>query len=242
MARHLIYHVYPVDNDAWRENVNRLLPYWNAFTGRKIVSVALDRHTTSASNVAAAFPAKAANEIEWKVRHNDPHSSAGLNFLSSVRDVFRDAKPSDSVFYAHAKGVTQPQSPVLQPWIDRLYRYNLTNPAAVDDLLRGHWFCGALKLTGGFKPLHRALWHYAGAFFWFRVGPLRVLPWDQLSASRYGLYYGVEEWPSCLAFSWQAACLYGEQFSPWNLYAWSEDDWLALDQRDEALLKLRRLL
>ena len=164
---------------------------------------------------------------DWTLVANDSANGGSAAFLPALWRLLPTCDGRDAVFYGHAKGVTRPHDPAVRQWRDRLYFHNLSDTDRVQQALaKEYCSCyGAFKLVGRYAPLQRALWHYAGAFFWFRVGAIRSLPWDQLPPG----YYGVEQWLSCLLPAYRAVCDYGEQPAHWNFYQYGPQDWANLD-------------
>ena len=204
-VRHICYHVYPVANGVWREAVGELLEHLPLFNGRRLAAV------MTADGRAVLDPPEAVEEIlrprgfEVLRLANDPSGEAisWLPLVSQLRR-YKDG-PRQCLFWAHAKGVTKPDSRACRTWRHVLTETSLTDWPLVRDQLQKYPCTGSLFVPGfGMMPPRRRRrrrrsgvllppelpgWFYAGTFFWMRLGALFAEPrWPKPSQT----YSGVE--------------------------------------------------
>ena len=213
--RHLVYHVYPVRDSVWRENVRELQRRAGLFTGQRIVRVALDATTESREVVQAEL-----NGLRADVRFvdNDHRMGEALTLLSALDDVI---PRGGLTFYAHAKGVThRDASVVFGVWARQMYSL-LDRFDEVASRLCRHGFCGLVRSTG--QPIAEGIheWHYPGSFYWFRNDVVTKRGWATGASSRFFS----EQFPSQIIRFTESAAIHSELLFD-NPYR--RDTWLAL--------------
>lgn len=190
--RHLVYYVLPVSqNGVWQRGIDQLRLRWNLFTGRKVVVVAkggpVRERTDATENVGrrsiTARPLDAVDTVrrflpagcEVLVVDNDALRWELAGWDVAWPSLFRTAGDDDAVFYGHAKGSTRKVSSPCQIWADLLYRIGLDHWSVVESVLSTRPLVGAMLRKGKHfpKPNEFSRWHYAGNFWWSRIGPLK---------------------------------------------------------------------
>lgn len=178
-TRNLIAHIYPTKaNDAATTVLAELNARWHLFNGRKLISLAIDRHTTPVAVIKQLLP----EDAECVATPNNPRLRETASFLNLLREI-RTLDPHTATFYCHSKGAspTHNASPAtalaIRYWTLRMLHALLDHWPDVDHALRTHAAAGIYKIdlthipnlsitspTGGPTPR----WSYAGSFFWFR--------------------------------------------------------------------------
>ncbi|OYV82649.1 MAG: hypothetical protein B7Z73_16940, partial [Planctomycetia bacterium 21-64-5] len=160
----LIYHVWPVTcNDLWRWNIQRLLRRIEIFNGKRIVAVATNDETVSASDVERAFEG---HDITFIMMPNDAKLREAATFLPLL-DAVRTLDPADATFYGHAKGVSRAKNvhAVEKAWAECMYHHCLDFPDRVREALSGK------AMYGVSFPIEKT-WIYPGTFWWFHNASL----------------------------------------------------------------------
>lgn len=177
--RHLVYHLYPVRNSVWRENIHELQQRINLFTGRRLISVALDETTESQSIVEEEL-----RPLHAEVRFVDNDRIQGesetlLSYLHSMTD------SAGLTFYAHAKGVThRDPSVVFGVWARQMYTL-LDRFDEISKRLLRHGCCGLIRSTGQPIAEGQYQWHYPGSFYWFRNDVVANRTWSATGNRRF---------------------------------------------------------
>lgn len=213
MTRHLAYHCYPVrGNGVWRRNVARLRAHAGLFAGRRLVTVAADRRTDRAADVADALgPGFEVSEVR-----NDRARRETARFVAMLGHVRKSAGPGDALFVGHAKGVTHPVNDgvTVHRWADILYDVCLGDWPGVAASLAQHPVTGAfLKEAAGFAG-SRSAWHYSGGFYWLRCGDLFARDW----AACDDRWWGTESYPGLHYAPAEAGCLFHRGGPEMNAY------------------------
>lgn len=231
----LVYHVTPIPHpdNVWQWNVAELLKRIHVFNGRRIITVVTSstgRTMDPPEVVAAAF---AGHDVELRFAPNDPKLREGRHFIPALREI-ASVDPSESVFYAHGKGVSHLDQTIVRPWTAAMYHHNLDRIDEVRDLL-SRWPCvGIAKRRGDFvrlsygqprkpgslrrRPWHD--WHYSGTFWWARHDSLFSRPdWDQIPQHAFA----VEGYLANFFRPEEAVCLAYEDIpDPYNLAIWQD--------------------
>lgn len=184
VTKNLLYHIYPLrENNIWYENAQELKKYWQVFTGRKIIGIAIDENTVSPKEVQAAF---GDSTIEWIIQQNDPKLGERLTFAEGLKRL-RSLNPDEATFYAHAKGVGNWCAKMravnktlmdnldysVRQWRNYMYEYCLSPPVDLDAILRTYAAAGCFQYIGDVGKDHEAAgdvpchWFFAGTFYWF---------------------------------------------------------------------------
>lgn len=221
-ARHLLYHIYPLASGAavWRRGIDQLRARWSLFTGHKIVAVLTGPGLAPVSEVIAHLPP----ECEVLALPNNPKLREVATWVPLWDWVLARVRPSDAVFYAHAKGVTRPDDPgnSCHWWASLQYSLLLDHLTLVDSQLDRY------PITGAFKKLGPAFdgqvpWHYSGTFFWVRAGDFAARPWRNVPQK----WWGTEAWPGLAYRAPEAGCVFHEaRAGVLNLY--DVDYWQAV--------------
>lgn len=205
--RHLIYHVYPIKGNVWRDRMRDLVRRWRLFDGGvKVIGVATDDTTDSIDAVRAEFPGDA---DMFEVR-NDPDRWERTTHERLWERVLAVASDEDAVFRGHAKGVTREPGLPHHEWSDVCHAVCLDFPELVDQQLR------EFPITGPFRQLkqgrrreffgHGCDFIYTGTFWWARAGSVRSRQWRNAPAHTHG----IEAWPGLAFRSAESGCLFFE--------------------------------
>ena len=203
--RHLMYHVWPVRDSAWRWNVERLLADIDLFNGRRIIGIVHDRQSEAPAAVRAAFEGHGCEFVEMP---NDPIGEC-ITFPVMLGRV-ASLDPDDVTFYGHAKGVRHGNvmSQAVRRWTEALYDASLGQWPLVAEHLQRYALTGSFRMLGRFRA-HQYLgdWHYSGTFFWLRHAlafrrPILTVP---------QFYGGVEVWPGLHFRREETGCLLLDQ-------------------------------
>jgi len=213
MIRNLIVHCYPRRSGMWRRTLAHLTAgrRWQQFTGRKIVTIALDHCTADGDAVAAEWPA----ECEIIFRRNDCAQEVG-SFLPMLERLASRAA-EEFTTYVHCKGATQSRGYGSHGWLDFMAAANLDYPRLLECFWqRGANIAGAFRVNGGAWALPgNHGWHYAGTWFTFRHSRIfGALDWRNV----HGEFFGVEAWPGIVPFE-ESACLFWDDAATADLYS-----------------------
>lgn len=210
-ARHLIMHIYPrACHQNWRRSVAHLRARWDQFTGRRVVSVALDTSTCTLDEVRESF---GPCEVEWLAVKNSPLQEVE-SFPRLLEAVSRE---SGMTLYCHSKGCThcRPDS-MSHPWLDAMAEACLDYPELVSCALEEHDVCGAFRsrqIIG--SPLASPPYHFAGTWYWFRN--------DALFANEHWkgvdpILWGAESYPGWRFPIGRSVCLFCDNAETLHLY------------------------
>lgn len=220
MIRNLLFHMYPKKGSIWPWHVERLLEYKDAWNGRKIVTIALDKESEGQKTVQDAIAPLGA---EIFIGDNDPLLGETKFFIERL-GLLESLNPDEATFYAHSKGVTRRKGLLAasKAWTKAMYTLNLESIQAVESALYRHGMVGcfrhAIKHGGSFRC-------YAGTFFWIRHRNLFSKNWRKI---RRNSIYGVEGYPG-LHFRWEELGAFTpDNLSPQWLYGGGVTDELIL--------------
>ncbi len=218
--RHLLYHIMPTRNGAWRRNVDQLRQRWPIFTGRKIVSVVTGPNLESPAVVKAYLPPG----CEVIDTPNVKALRENVSWAPMWEKLLEDAGDDDAVFYAHAKGVTHPINHPGHRWADAMYALCLDYWPEVASTLAQQPIAGPFfkQMRGyGHPSMLRSRWHYSGNYWWVRVGPFKQR-WKSHPLPDWE--WGVEAWPGT-AFSFEEAGVLGPIRADGSINLYSEEYW-----------------
>ena len=186
--RHLIYHIYPLDTSAgrrcWQWHLRQVNRYADRFDGQRLFAVVGGPGLAPAADVVPLLPPR--STLLALPNHTELGETYTLPLLLG-RTYTVD--PADTVFFAHAKGVTRVDHPweaTTRWWSLAMYRYLLDGRAATDLLERAP-AVGWLKHEG--RPTtfpEWSRWHYAGTFWWCRAAALFGRDWWSVLPVRFG--------------------------------------------------------
>lgn len=223
VKRNLIYHVAPFDNAMLDLNLRMLARYQDVFNHKRVIHVAQGDGLLS----VADFCARARRHgldldlMDLRTSPNDPVLCETPAFRNILLPAVSSLEEDEITFYGHAKGVTRPQQVECAKWTEFLYRYNLSDMAGVEKVLRKYACAGIFKVSRPIAPV-RVAWHYSGTFFWFKNSKLFSRDWQKIEMSRYG----VESYPATQFASREACCLaYKLRYPYFDLYdpgVWSK--------------------
>jgi hypothetical protein len=201
MKANLLYHICPMNNPMLVFNLEQLGQYWKVFTGRKIINIASGAGLLPSGEVRKMLKEHGCTDAEIIVSGNDPTRETKI-FMEKLLPAVKSDSASEVSFFAHSKGITQPESQWCRKWAEYMYRFNLKDVKKVFAVLVSHTFAGIFK-TGKCPPVVPT-WHYSGTFFWFNHKKLYGLKtWNNIEMGRWG----VEAYPGTQVASTDAACL-----------------------------------
>lgn len=205
MKRHLAMHVYPKSSGMWRRAVRHVRARLSQFTGRRLVSVAVDTSTDRAADVAAEF----GDAVEVREVYND-----GRQEMVSFPWLMKSIMPeSGAVFYCHAKGCTHLPGAPSHLWCDAMAAACLDYPRLVEFALARKQIAGAFRSTMQ-VGLSSASFHFAGTFWWANIAALSTRQWDRWD----GDFWGAESYPGMVFLPWESACLFFDRGETAHLY------------------------
>lgn len=181
--KNLIYYMYPVQGNMWKWHLDQLFEYLDAFDGARLIRVSEDEHSESLAAVVRYFGKRRA---EFSLSRNDPNLRETVCFQDQLRMVY-ETSPKGFTFYAHTKGVSQPDHFLEKAklWAQVMYFMNLKSQDLIDELMKRYSAIGTFRrqmLHGGSN------WHFAGTFFWFKNEALFSNPrWNSIFMDRYGI-------------------------------------------------------
>jgi hypothetical protein len=189
MKRNLIFFCYPHLCGNWRRSVAHLRACWSVFSGRKLVTIAVDACCDAAEYAALFFPPDAEITLVNNVRlmQETAHFRAMLDEIQST-------DPDECTTYAHAKGATHadPLAPSHQ-WCDAMAEATLYYPDLIKCALARAAICGAFRTDYGWEFDGYHNWHFAGTWYTFRHDATfdGSIDWRNIGPT----FYGVEAWP-----------------------------------------------
>lgn len=221
-TRHLAYHLLPVKG-RWQSAVAQLTRRWSLFNGRKVIALMTGGSfaRTNGGNVGwtftldspdavrAALPADA-EVIELP---NDPDRREMVSLLPLFSSL-ASAGPDSAIFYAHAKGVAQPEHSAVHRWAEILYETCLDHWPVVDRILARHPCAGSFRKLGRWFEKSNSDWHYSGTFWWMRADELYRRNWRTAEQE----WWGAESYPSMVFDPNEAGVIFHTTDSVLNLY------------------------
>ncbi|HEY3969455.1 MAG TPA: hypothetical protein VGM05_33185 [Planctomycetaceae bacterium] len=210
MIRNLICHVYPrTAGQKWRRTAAHLIRRRELFTGRRILTVALDNTTDPIEDVRQTF---APLDAEFIVSPNAELGETATFF--PALDRIESNSPDEITFRCHSKGCTHAgDHEMSHPWADVMFAANLDYPELIDCLLSDAAICGAFRKFESWPFPDSHAWHYQGSFYWFRHDRTFSRNWRWLMPT----FYGIEAWPGVFPRE-ASACTFFDQVAV-NLYA-----------------------
>lgn len=214
VRRHLIYHLWPVQNENWKRNLDQLLPHLEVFNGRRQMGIVTDARSETAETVMRYIEDRvgADHRIDFLLKSNHPRLGEVVTFSEMLAGIQTDS-PNDIYAYMHGKAVRKDGHPTCLRWGELMYGAMLSNVPEVERILESHVFAGSFRRYGPFfRNICRFRWHYSGTFHWGRCHWVFQRDWKQV----HKRYWGVEAWPGRIARYEESACLYGDNVG--NLY------------------------
>ena len=109
----LLYHVTPfASSDVWLRNIRQIEMRRSMFTGRFLLGISTGDGLVDKKHVIAALKTP---PDEIRLFENNPELREAVSFNWLMESVM-SADPSEASFYAHAKGVTQPNHHMIMWW------------------------------------------------------------------------------------------------------------------------------
>lgn len=205
MKRHLVMHVYPKSSGMWRRAVRHVSARIGQFTGRRLVSVAVDTSTDRAVDVERAF----GGAVEVREIHNDGRQEM-TSFPWLMESVMGE---QGAVFYCHAKGCTHQRDAPSHLWCDAMASACLDYPALIDSVMAKKPIAGAFRSTMQ-VGLSSASFHFAGTFWWADIAALAARDWRRWDTE----FWGAESYPGMVFAPWDSACLFFDKGETAHLY------------------------
>ena len=200
----LMFHVWP-HGDGWKRHTEKLAPVLHRFD-RKLLGIAVDSSTATATEVAEAFGQG------WEITEavNNPAKRKGLREVETYQQmlpILTDGV-NDVTFCAHAKGVqthTAASEPVTW-WTDAMYESILYNIDGVLDAMRD----GA-SVVGSFRRHGKQLgtkyrWHFSGTYYAFR----NIVAFSNGVPDYKQKWWGTESWPGDHFPLSASHCIFGD--------------------------------
>ncbi len=179
LPRHLIYHLYPIRDSVWKENLDELLRRENVFDGRRILTVALDAETVSETAVREALRGVPA---DVRFVENVPAMGETVSFERMLAEVLN---LPGLTFYAHGKGVSRMHfRDTFGFWARSMYTL-LDRLDEVSTQLTGKGVCGFARQFANRTGDGRYGWHYPGSFYWFRNDAVAARPYEPTKRDRF---------------------------------------------------------
>lgn len=211
VKKNLVMHVYPkADLGHWRRAVRHVRARLSQFTGRRLVSVAVDTSTERAGDVEREF----GGEVEIREVHNDGRQEM-VSFPWLMEQVIDDS--DDLTFYCHAKGCTHKDNQSSHLWCDAMASACLDYPALVDFAMRTKHIAGAFRSRQQVGS-SEAIFHFAGTFWWVRNSAIYARNWRKCDQE----FWGAESYPGLHFHAHESACLFFDRAETAHLYdlAW----------------------
>jgi len=207
VKKNLAMHVYPRrDPGHWRRGVEHVRQRLSQFTGRRLVSVAIDTSTDTAAEVERAF----GGEVEIREVFNDGTQEM-VSFPWLMGQLIDDS--DDVTFYCHAKGCTHKDNPASHLWCDAMAAACLDYPALVDHCLSRKPICGAFRSRQQVGT-SSAGFHFAGTWWWVRNRDLFAKDWQRSDPE----FWGAESYPGVHFAIHDSACLFFDRAETGHLY------------------------
>ena len=207
VKKNLAMHVYPKsDPGHWRRGVEHVRQRLSQFTGRRLVSVAIDTSTDTAAEVERAF----GGEVEIREVFNDGTQEM-VSFPWLMSQLIDDS--DDVTFYCHAKGCTHATNNASHLWCDAMAAACLDYPALVDWCLKSKPICGAFRSRQQVGT-SLASFHFAGTWWWVRNRDLHARDWQRSDPE----FWGAESYPGVHFSPTESACLFFDRAETAHLY------------------------
>ena len=205
MIRHLGMHVLPRKSGMWRRGVAHVAARLSQFTGRRLVSVAVDRDTDSAADVDRAF----GGAVEIREVANDSRQE-----MVSFPWLMGELIPLDGItLYCHAKGCTHPPGAASHMWCDAMASACLDYPEMTAFIMQRKRIAGAFRSTQQ-VGLSAASFHFAGTWWWVDNAELRTREWMRSDPE----FWGAESYPGLHFTRDESACLFFDHAETGHLY------------------------
>jgi hypothetical protein len=220
-VRHLMCHLWPVKGfGAWQWNCDQLLSNAKLFNGHRVVAIAIDNETDSASTVKDYLKDFTDDFI---VVGNNSKLREVLTFVPMLERLEKYQSDQDVTFICHGKAVRHKISAdnagsTLFRWAGAMYETLLTRPASIEKLLETYAAVGSFRRYG--TPQHGGwgLWHYSGSFCWFRNRDAFRRNWRYVPQR----FYGTEAWPGLMFRPEESACVIGDNVGDsYNVEYWN---------------------
>lgn len=207
VKKNLVMHVYPKAGGMWRRGVRHVQARLSQFTGRRLVSVAVDTSTDRAADVCNEF----GGEVEIREVHNDGTQEM-VSFPWLMEQVIDDS--DDLTFYCHAKGCTHPEGAPSHPWCDAMAIACLDYPALIDFAMERKHIAGAFRSRQQCGT-SAAKFHFAGTWWWVRNRVLFARDWQHSDPE----FWGAESYPGVHFSPEESACLFFDRAETAHLYS-----------------------
>ena len=211
MTRNLLCHIYPRRCGKWRRTVAHLLARWPQFTGKRVVTIAVDGCCDDPEDVIEAFGG-AGEEVSFIVKDNVPELQEVASFTPMMERVIHEP---GITLYCHAKGATHERDDAAShKWCDAMAAACLDYSELVDCCFKsGANIAGAFRSHGlwSFPGYHN--WHFAGTWWWVKNARAAELDWRNVHPN----FMGVEAWPGIFPLA-ESACLFYDNANTAHLY------------------------
>lgn len=207
MQRNLAMHIYPRSGGEWRRSVAHIKCRMNQFTGRRVVSVAVD---TSTERLAAVDRAFGDSGIEYREVFND-QSQEMVSFPWLMQQCIDN---TDAItLYCHSKGCTHTTNQSSHLWLDAMASACLDYPEMVEFIMRKKHVVGAFRSNMAIGT-SKAQWHFAGTWWWVRNSALYSREWERSDPE----FWGAESYPGVHFQRHESACLFFDHAETSHLY------------------------
>lgn len=219
--RHLTCHLWPVKSTgAWQWNCDHLLQHAGLFNGRRIVAIAISKETDPPEVVQEYL--KGFTDEFIVVKNNDKlrEVTTWVPMLERLENYQSD---QDVTFSCHGKGVRHKITPdnagsTLFRWTSAMVETLLDHD--VTPLLETHAVVGSFRKASTPQNNSWGLWHYSGAFFWWRNKDVFSRNWRYVPQR----FYGTEAWPGIMFRPDEAACVVGDNIGDlYKLRYWEQE-------------------
>jgi len=199
--RHLLMHIWPTENGAWRWNLDQVMQREHIFTGKRTIAVATGPNTEPIEAVQEYL-----NQFDAEVIAvtNNPRIREGASLHKLLATVHGE---EGITFYCHAKGARHSNfsyDTTVRRWTDAMYWLCLDRIHTVLPALQDHAMTGPFKRYGMFRTPRNHRWHYSGSFYWFRNADVFSRGWTQMDRQ----FFAVESWPGLLFAPSETHCLF----------------------------------
>ena len=200
--RSLIFHLYPKRGAEWNWHwhIAQIQKYAHVFNDKIVIGVAVGSETATIEEVQTLFSGHGIQVTQWFRAQNN--ALAETNTHVAMLEAVQTDDPNSIVFRYHTKGVTKQPGAVEAHWAELLWQANMDLPS-VDDALKSHLTCGAMR---SLEPLVKAkpgAFFFAGSAYWFRAKEAFERDWRHTDQTRWW----VEYLPSHLFSREESTCL-----------------------------------
>ena len=204
--RHLMFHIWPIkDFGAWQWNCDRLLEHAACFNGRRVVAIVTDDESEPAEAVREYLKDFTDEFLEFP---NDPRLREVVTFVPMLERLEGLQSERDVTFTCHAKAVRHKLTPeqegtTIFRWAGACYE-TMTHWEAVRPLLETNGTVGVFRRFNNVPDRKGfGVWHFSGAFYWFRNQDVFRRNWRYVPDR----FYGTEAWPGLMFKTSESACV-----------------------------------